>query len=352
MGIITSLLVLSFLVFFHEFGHFLMARFFGVRVEVFSIGFGKVLFSKKIGQTEYLISAIPLGGYVQMKGQNDLDPTLRNEDDDSYNTKKPWQRIFILLAGPFANIFLAFLLYIMVGVLGIEKLAPTVGQVIKDSPAFQADLQKDDKILEIDNNKIKIWKDIGTNIKNSQNSVLTVKIERDGKILIKKLTPKVSDSENIFREKIKKKMIGIAPSGETVLLQFSILGSFSYAYHETIFATTMIAQSVQKLISGAVPADQLGGVFSIVDYTSKAASMGIVPLLVFTALLSVNLGVLNLLPIPALDGGHIIFNLYEMITKKPPNEEIMYKLTIFGWILLLSLMVFGLYNDIVRFISS
>jgi len=352
MGIVTSLLVLSFLVFFHELGHFLVARLFGVRVEVFSIGFGSILFSKTVGNTKYAFSAIPLGGYVKMKGQDDLDPKARSGDNDSYNSKKPWQRIFILLAGPFANIFLAFLLYIIVGVLGVTKLAPIVGDFSKTSPALEAGIKKNDKILEIDGKKIKIWGDISLAIKNSKNDFLSVSVLRDNKVLTINITPKILDSQNLFREKVKKKMLGISPSGETTILKFSFLNSFGYAYNETIFATMIIVKSVQKLLSGAVPANQLGGVISIVDYTSKAAAMGIVTLFIFSALLSVNLGVLNLLPIPALDGGHIIFNLYEMVTKKPPSENIMYGLTIFGWVLLLSLMFFGLYNDIVRLIAG
>jgi len=134
MGILVALLVLSFLIFFHELGHFTAARLFGVRVDVFSIGFGKRLWIKKIGQTEWSLSAIPLGGYVKMKGQDDTDPTLKSSDPDSYNAKKPWQRIVILLAGPFANFLMAFLLYLAIAYMGVPKLLPYVGQVSKDAP--------------------------------------------------------------------------------------------------------------------------------------------------------------------------------------------------------------------------
>ena len=129
-----QLLVLSVLIFFHELGHFTAARFFGVQVDVFSIGFGKKLYSRMIGKTEWSISAVPLGGYVKMKGQDDADPTKVSYDEDSYNAKKPWQRIIILLAGPFANFLLAFLLYFAIANLGVPKLLPYVGKVNVQTP--------------------------------------------------------------------------------------------------------------------------------------------------------------------------------------------------------------------------
>ena len=129
MGTLVALLVLSVLIFFHELGHFAAARFFVVQVDVFSIGFGKKLYSKMIGKTEWSLSAIPLGGYVKMKGQDDSDPTAVSYDDDSYNVKKPWQRIIILLAGPFANFLLAFVLYFAIANIGVPKLLPYVGEV-------------------------------------------------------------------------------------------------------------------------------------------------------------------------------------------------------------------------------
>jgi regulator of sigma E protease len=165
--------------------------------------------------------------------------------------------------------------------------------------------------------------------------------------------PKISEAKTMFGESIHKKMIGIAPSGEFVTLKFNSFGEvISYAYKETVWATTVIVRSLQKLIEGVVPADQMGGVISIVDITSKASALGIATLFAFAALISVNLGILNLLPIPALDGGHIMFNLYEIITKKAPSEKVFYNMTVAGWVLLLSLMAFTTYNDIARLIGG
>ncbi len=351
MGILISILVLSFLIFFHELGHFLAARMFGVTVEVFSIGFGKKLFCKKYKNTNYCLSAIPLGGYVQMKGQDDLDPLKRSKDKDSYNAKKPWQRIIILLAGPFANFLLAFILYLAISFIGVKELAPVIGKITPNSPAAKAHLKPKDKIIQINDIKIKTWRDLSEAIKNSKGK-LTFIIKRDKEIKTVNITPKIIKLKNIFGEDVKKRAIGIMPSGDLVTLHLNFIETFKYAFNRTLDASYLIVKGLQKLIEGIVPLNQMGGVISIVQVTSKAAEVGIVALFSLTALISVNLGVLNLLPIPALDGGHIIFNLYEMIFKRPPNEEVLYKLTIGGWIALLSLMLFTIYNDIIRIASG
>jgi len=350
MGFITFIIVLSILVFVHELGHFTVARLLGVKVYVFSIGFGKKLITKHYKGTDWTFSLIPLGGYVKMKGQEDLNPALSNNDADSYNTKTPFQRILILLAGPFANFLLAFVVYIMIGLLGNNALSPTIGKVIENSPASLAGLKANDEIVKINNMEIKTWDDLSDIIKNADGS-LTFFIKREGKLISRTLYPKVSDSVNMFKEKIKKKMIGIAPAPKLVKIHYSPLESISFAYDKTLEASKMIFLGVQKLIQGIVPHSEIGGVISIGTVISDASASSFVALLTITALISVNLGVLNLLPIPALDGGHIMFNLYEMITGLKPSEKMLINLTIGGWVILLGLMSLGLYNDINRLLG-
>ena len=347
MGTITFLLVLSFLVFFHELGHFIAARFFGVKVHVFSIGFGKQVFAKEWRGTTWQLSLIPLGGYVKMKGQDDSNPALVEVGDDSYNTKKPWQRIVILFAGPFANFLLAAILYFSIAIMGASTFAAQIGTVQKDSPAFHAGIQKDDLIVRINNVEIKSWEDIGKIIVNSQGP-LKFYIKRNNNLIVKTINPYISDSQNMFKEKIKKRMIGISPSGKVIQLDLSLSESLVYAYEKTIFASTMIFQGVQKLIQGIIPSSEVGGVITIGKVISDASESSIIALLTITALISVNLGVLNLLPIPALDGGHIMFNIYEMITRRKPSDKVFMILTITGWVILGSLMLLGIYNDINR----
>ena len=346
---ISAILILSFLIFFHELGHFLIAKLLKVKVEVFSIGFGKKLICKEFKGTKWCISAIPLGGYVQMKGQDDLHPTLKNYDKDSYLSKTPFEKILILLGGPLFNFLLAFIIYLFIAFNGWPKLAPVIGDVIPNSPASKV-LKPNDKIVKINNKKIKSWDDIPYIVEQSE--ILNIVVKRGNEYIKVTLKPKVEITKNIFNEPIKRKVIGITPKGEIIKVHYSFFEAIKVAYDKFINDSLLIIKGVQKLITGAIGIENLSGPIGIVDVTAKVANLGLVPLLLLTALLSVNLGVLNLLPIPALDGGHIMFNLYEAIFKKEINEEIMLKLTIGGWVILGFLMLVGIYNDITRLIGG
>lgn len=348
MGWLVSLLVLSFLIFFHELGHFLAAKLMGVYVKVFSIGFGRKIASFQYKGTEWRIAMIPLGGYVQMKGQEDMDPAAVSQDDDSYNTKKPWQRIFILLAGPFANFIIAFFLFWAIGLGGPRVLLPVVGEVLKDSPAYMAGLETNDTITTVNGVAISTWTDMAKAISTSQGSISLV-VERGQYIQNFTITPQMREAKNDFNETIQRRMIGIGAAG--VSKELEVENSFKYALDQTLWASTIIFGGVQRLLSGDVPAKELGGVISIVKITADASNDGWMAVFFFAALISVNLGVLNLLPIPALDGGHIMFNLYEMIFRRPPTETMLVRLTIGGWVLLFGLMFLGLYNDITRLVG-
>ncbi len=347
MSWIVSLAVLSALIFFHELGHYMAARLMGVYVETFSIGFGNKLASFKKWGTEWKISMIPLGGYVKMKGQDDSDPTKKSFDPDSYNVKTPLQKIFILLAGPAANFLLAFVLYFVIALGGPNILSPVIGKVVKDSPAYIAGLETNDTIRSINGIEVTTWKDMAEIISESQGP-LNLEIQRGNFLEYKTLTPKITETTNMYNEIVQKKMIGIGSAGVTHKLDLTLSDTLGYAVDQTVFASTVIFTGVKKLLFGEVPAQELGGVISIVKLTSDATDAGWMAVLFFAALISVNLGVLNLLPIPALDGGHIMFNLYEMIARRAPSEAIIIKLTIAGWVILFSLMGLGLYNDINR----
>lgn len=354
MSIFIALLILSFLVFFHELGHFIVARICGVKVEVFSIGFGKKLVSWRFGQTEYALSMIPLGGYVKLKGQDDSNPKLKNYEADSYLSKSPWQRIAILLAGPFFNLFLAFLLYMAVGLLGKASLLPVVGEVKANYPAAQAGIKAGDRILAINGKEIKTWEELDSMIIESQGELELTLQRGQGELkesLSVRVLPMEQEAQNIFRENITRKIIGISSAGAVGMVHYKGLDSIIFGIDESIKASTLIAQSIIKLISGVVPSSEVGGVVSIVSVIGSASSSGLTHLLWLTALISVNLGILNLLPIPALDGGHILFNLYEVIMRKAPSENVMYYLTLCGWAVLLGLMLLGLYNDIFRLLA-
>jgi regulator of sigma E protease len=352
MDTITFILVLSFLVFFHELGHFLVARFYGVKVYTFSIGFGKKLWSKHYKGTEWVIAPIPLGGYVKMKGQDDMDPSKAESGEDSYTAKTPFQKIQILLAGPFANFVLAGILFFFIAILGNKVYTPSIGQVLENSPALEAGLLKDDKIVQINNTKITTWDEMTSIIKSSDGTLkLYIKRANQTAIKIIYVTPKLRESVNLFGEKIYKKMVGIAPSGDTIIQKHNIFSAVDFAIEKTIGTSTIIFKSVQKLIDGSVPSSEIGGVIAIGTVVSDAREAGLVALLTISAFISVNLGVLNLLPIPALDGGHIMFNTYEMITRRKPSPQVLTYMTMAGWVLLLGLMFLGVYNDINRYMK-
>ncbi len=352
--IFIAILALSVLVFFHELGHFTVAKLFGVKVERFSIGFGKVLFKKQWLGTEWAFAPILLGGYVKMKGQDDTNPLARSSDPDSYNSKKPWQRILILLAGPLANIILAFFIYLAIAMHGVPQSSaisyskPVIGKVLKDSPAQKAGLKSGDTILEINGKKVKYWKDISPLIQNAGTPIIFT-VSRSGKVIKINVTPKTEEYKNIFKEKIKRKIVGISPKAEdNAIIKFNLVDALKYAYNETKNATFLISKGVSKVATGEVESKNISGAITIFDFFIKSAQKGFIYLLFLMALISVNLGVLNLLPIPALDGGHIVFNLYEIITRKAPSERVLMALTMAGWVFLISLMLFGMYNDVNR----
>ena len=342
---LVTVLAISFLIFFHELGHFLAARTLGVKVNTFSIGFGEKIYTKNVGGTDYCLSAIPLGGYVQLKGQDDTDPKARNYDRDSYNVLSPIKRIYILFAGPFFNFILAFFIYILLGFIGIERLAPSIGHIANGSAAASAGLAKNDKILAINGVKINEWDEISKNVKLEPSVIL---IDRNGSQMTINLTPKIGETINLFNEKVQRPLIGIQPNGEVVKIYHTGLNSLKFAYDETLESSKLIFKSFTKLVIGAVPLKEVGGIVQIADVTSKAAKISLGVLLTIVALISVNLGVLNLFPIPALDGGHILFNLYELIFRREINERVLVTLTYCGWALLLGIMVLATFNDIMR----
>lgn len=350
----VALLALSALVFFHELGHYAAAKYFGVHVERFSIGFGKILARKHWYNTEWAFSAIPLGGYVKMKGQDDSDPTKKSFDPDSYNAKQPWQRIIILLAGPLANFMLAFFVYLAIASMNTPTVvaqgyqAPVIDKVTPDKPAEKIGLQKGDLILSVNGIQIKYWYEIGENIEKSLGNI-NLLVQRGTQIIPFTLPTKLIDGENEFKEKIKRKIIGIETHlDRNATIEFTPSEALFYAWNETKKASILIATGVKKMSTGEVSHEHVGGAITIFDLIMKFAALGFVYLLFIMALISVNLGVLNLLPIPALDGGHIMFNLYEMLTRREPSEQAIYALTLFGWAVLFGLMGLGLYNDVNR----
>jgi len=339
--VIEGILALSFLIFFHELGHYLVARKVGVKVEVFSIGLGKPLKCVEKWGTRWCLAPIPLGGYVKMKGEEEW----QRRDPDSYYGVSPLKRIAILLGGPLFNLLLAYLIYYGIALTGIKYLAPVVGKIFPGSPAEKV-LKPGDKIVEVNHHKVTKWDDLSPIISKSEKVELI--ILRNGQKVRVTLKPTIKEMKNIFGETIKRRIIGIAPAPVYITIKYNPIEAFGVAWEQFKKASLFIWKGIEKLITGAIGLNNLSGPIGIVDASAKVWQAGIVPFLLFTALLSVNLGILNLFPIPVLDGGQILFQLYELLTGRELNERVASALTYLGIAFLVIIMGIGIFNDISR----
>jgi len=350
--IVSSLFVLGVLIIVHEFGHFWAAKKMGVGVEKFSIGFGKAIYKKQMGETEFLVSILPLGGYVKMVGdEEDADTEPPENPELAYNNKPVWRRLIIVAAGPISNLIFAVLIFSLVYMLGVNLPDTKIKEVLKDSPAQKAGMVMGDRVVEIDGQKIEEWSDIIRIISNSAEKNLKIAVERDGgNIVYLHLTPETKTTKTIFGEDIKVGRIGIAP--DSVFKRQNPITAVVMGAEKTwniIYVTGMV---VVKMFQKVVPSDTIGGPLMIFKIAGDQASQGFVPLLLFMGVLSVNLGILNLLPVPVLDGGHVLFLTIEAIKGSPISLKGREVAQQFGMVLLISLMVFAFYNDITRFLSS
>lgn len=349
MMFIVAVLMLAFLIFVHELGHFTIARICGVKVEVFSIGFGKKLCFFKLFGTQFALSLIPLGGYVKLKGmdkeENETNET--HQENDSYAQKSPFQKLWILFGGAFFNFLFAILVYFFLALSGEKVLLPVIGDL--DKNALEAGLLKGDKILSINHKKIASFREIRSVVARSRGE-LVLEIERNHQILEKRLTPKIvaiiSDS-NDPNEMIQYKIIGIKPDMQkTGVISYSLFQAFEKALSRFKEGVVLIVDSLRRLIMGSSSVKELSGVIGIVGALSHASSVSM--LLLFGAFLSINLGILNLLPIPALDGAQMLGVIFKNIFKITLPAFMQNALWLAGVGLLVFIMFLGLFNDITR----
>jgi regulator of sigma E protease len=489
--VLPFLIVLGIIVLVHEFGHYIAARLTGVRVEVFSFGFGKRLLGKKFGETDLRLSLIPLGGYVKMAGEEEYDP--KNLKPYEFHAKNRGQKIFILVMGPFMNLLLAFIIFTIVNISGVEiekykQEPPRIGYVIEDSPGYKAGIRPGDLILAIEDRKINSWKDLDLFIGANPNQVLPVVYERDGKrfktsikvnlatrynvgdaglywdfrttigevkkdfpafeagikegdiILsvdgqplnyfkfadviaenaekalsfevkrgekirnleitprkihflesealsseeeashhlqaIKKRFPeltfdiipkagtykvisdyieseaKASEYENILNLKLKEKVvIGIekwAPYSPTIKIRYGVVDAVLKSKNDIVYMTGFVIRFLKKLIMGKVSTGQISGPLDIADYSKKAMEMGLSHYFMLIAFISLQLGLINLVPIPALDGGHLMIYSIEAIIRREFSLKVKTILMNIGFLILICLMAFVILNDIAK----
>ncbi|GAA6795437.1 RIP metalloprotease RseP [Helicobacter pylori] len=347
MMFIVAVLMLAFLIFVHELGHFTIARICGVKVEVFSIGFGKKLCFFKLFGTQFALSLIPLGGYVKLKGMDKEENETNESTNDSYAQKSPFKKLWILFGGAFFNFLFAILVYFFLALGGEKVLLPVIGDLEKN--ALEAGLLKGDKILSINHKKIASFREIRSVVARARGE-LVLEIERNHQILEKRLTPKIvaviSDS-NDPNEIIKYKVIGIKPDMQkTGVISYSLFQAFEQALSRFKEGVILIVDSLRRLITGSASVKELSGVVGIVGALSHASSLSM--LLLFGAFLSINLGILNLLPIPALDGAQMLGVVFKNIFKITLPAFMQNALWLAGVGFLVFIMFLGLFNDITR----
>jgi len=348
VSLLAFIFVFGILIFVHEFGHFIIAKKNGVRVEKFSFGFGKKLYSKKIGQTEYLISAVPLGGYIKMAGDE-----LQEE-----KAGKPWeffskscgQRAQVVAAGPILNYLLAFFVFSFIFIVGSPTATTRVGEVMEDYPAYEYGVKENDLILAVDGEEVKYWQDMATIIHKKTEGEVILDIQRDDEVIKLALKPQVQEHEDIFGQKVKVGLIGIYPSGEIAKIQYGIKKSFSEGGKKLMALTGITYKALWFMIIRRLSfRESITGPIGIFYFTGEAARMGFVYLLNLMALLSMSLAIFNFLPVPVLDGGHLFFLLLEKLRKRPVSVRMQERAHRVGTFALVSLMLFVFYSDLLKF---
>jgi regulator of sigma E protease len=364
--LLPFLFVLSLVVFFHELGHFLVARWCGVRILVFSIGFGPELvgFYDRHG-TRWKIAAVPLGGYVKFLGDDGATSTpdsdrLSQMDEkeraESFFFQKVWKRAAIVVAGPVANFILAIVIFAGIFMLyGMQTMSARVDDVQPDSPAAAAGFQPGDMVLAIDGQKIASFADMQRLVADSAGETLKITVERNGSQVVLKATPELHEEKDIFGNVRRIGLLGIRRTpgpGDVKYEPVSPPRAVLLGVQETWFVVDKTLTYLGRVIVGREAANQLGGPIRIAQMSGQVASISFAALVHLAAVLSVSIGLLNLFPIPLLDGGHLLFYSIEAMRGRPLSEraqEVGFRI---GFAIVIMLMIFATFNDIVHLATS
>lgn len=353
--LLPFVLVLGVLIFFHELGHFLAAKYFGVKVLKFSLGFGPKLLGRRVGDTEYVISALPLGGYVKMLGENpdeEEEPLSPEDMEKSFSNKHAAKRMGIVAAGPLFNLILALLIFCgFYMAAGVHVMTTAIGQVRENSPASQAGFLEGDIITAVDGQETANWPQLKERIQGNTGQPIEVRVRRGKDHVTLTVTPEISVSHNIFGEEIRSPLIGIVAAGTFEKVNLTPLEAVAEGFRKTWEIIELTCLTVVKLIQRVIPMETVGGPILIGQMTGQLAEENWVHLIPFTAVISINLGILNLLPVPVLDGGFIVLLLIELIIGRPlhiKKRELLQKI---GVALLVLLMLFVIVNDIKRLLG-
>ncbi|MFH1045822.1 MAG: RIP metalloprotease RseP [Candidatus Omnitrophota bacterium] len=347
MSLLAFIFVFGVLIFIHEFGHFIAAKKNGVRVEKFSFGFGPRLWGKKVKDTEYVVSAIPLGGYIKMAG----------DEPDQARENKPWeflskscgQRAQIIAAGPLLNYLLAFLLFSFIFMIGAPTSTNKVGELIENYPAQKAGVLKDDIILAVNGEKVAYWNDLTQAIRNSSSEKILLDIQRQQENLTIAIVPTVEEMADIFGQKTKVNLVGIYPSDETTEIRYGGARAFYEGGKKLVELSGVTYKALWYVAIRRISfKESFSGPIGIFYFTGKAAELGFVYLLNLMALFSLSLAIFNFLPVPVLDGGHLFFLLFEKIRRRAVSARVQTVATQMGIALLVTVMLFASYYDVKR----
>lgn len=357
--LVPFLFVLTVVVFFHELGHFMMARWCGVRVKAFSIGFGREIFGffDRYG-TRWRFAWIPLGGYVRFLDDSNsasapsretLERMTPQEREGAFQTKSIAARSAIVAAGPVANFLLAIAIFALTfTTVGVHVTAPRVDELVPDGAAIAAGFKPGDLIVSIDGQPIETFSDMQRIVSSSADQELTFVVDRGGTPVTLKATPARREISDRFGNKLRIGVIGIkrnATPQDWEYKRYGPIKALGLGVRETYFIVSRTLSYLWDVAMGREAADQLGGPIRIAEVSSQVASVGFVPLLNLTAVLSVSIGMINLFPIPLLDGGHLLFYAIEAVRRRPLSEryqEIGFRI---GLALVLMLMIFATWND-------
>ncbi len=350
--VLATVIVLGVLIFVHEFGHFLLAKLLGVRVEVFSLGFPPKLLHKKVGETDYRLSVIPLGGYVKLLGETPGEEVPEELRPYSFKDHSLWHRFLIVVAGPGFNlVFAALSLFLVFSLSGIPYLTTEVGGVKPDSPAALAGFQKGDHILSVDGAPVQRWDDLSLKIRQSGEHPLTLSVKRGEQVLEVRVVPQPMETTDIFGSKVTAVFIGISASETPATDKVGPLKALEQGVVYTFRLSRLTLTSIYKLVSREMPIKSLGGPILIAQVAGKQAELGASYLIHFMAVLSVNLALLNLLPIPILDGGHLFFFMLEAVRRKPVPVKLREVAQALGLMMILALMLLVFYQDFLRLLN-
>lgn len=337
LTILAAIFVFGVLVTVHEFGHFITAKMTGMRVDEFAIGFGPKIYQQKDGETLYSLRAIPLGGYNKIAGMDPDDPVEPN----AFNSKPIPARMLVILAGALMNFILPIILFS--GIFMVEGRLqlvnePVLGTVVDEMAAAHAGLKAGDRIVTIDGKNVETWTDVVLNLRKAGTEEVTLTAERNGVLQTYKMTP-------MFDKDAGRPLIGVSPKFSKESLGF--FGSIKEGFIYTKNIGLSMVSGLYRIVSGNAPAD-VAGPIGVAQMAGQVAEKGLLPLMNFVAFLSINLGVINLLPLPALDGGHFVLLLLEALRGKPLGGKAMTNIQMVGVALILALTVFSTFKDITR----